>query len=610
MPASRDPRQAYTERRDRFEALRAAQARRSNRISAARLAAFLLAIACGVAAEIRPGPPFVFAAIAFLIAFVALVIHHGGIRKRERWLADLRDFNEEGLHRLDRDWAALPERPLPLEDLHGIAADLDLFGRPALAQLLGPTGTPRGRETSARWLLEGADPAEIADRQEAVKELALDNDMRESLAVHGRAAGHVHSAEITTFLDWAEEESHLQGRALAHVMSFVVPAATLLTIALGAAGIAPGTLWVIPLIVAGALTAKPGRAVRHSFDRAFGREGMFRGYPDMFASMAALSPTSARLLQLQRSLGDGEASAALCMTRLARLMHLADLRHSGLTHAIAQLLLLWDFHVYRAVERWQVRAGPRVRAWLASLAEVEALAALATLAHDHPAWSFAEIDAGPTRMLEAEALGHAMLPEGKRVDNNVTVGPPGTFLFITGSNMSGKSTLLRALGQNALLALAGGPSCARRLRLPPVTLRTSIHVQDSVVQGVSFFMAQLQRLKDVVSAADVATLPGERPVLYLLDEILAGTNSAERRVAATRVIRHLVDVKAIGAVTTHDLELGDQAELIAAAVPVHFSETVASDGAAMSMSFDYQLRPGVATSTNALRLMRMVGLDP
>jgi DNA mismatch repair ATPase MutS len=337
---------------------------------------------------------------------------------------------------------------------------------------------------------------------------------------------------------------------------------------------------------------------------------MFLGYPDMFATVGTITPACARLTQLQSALGDGDASAAVCMARLARLMHLADLRHSHLTHGIAQLLLLWDFHVYRAVERWRLRDGPRVRGWLNILAEVEVLSALATLTHDHPTWTFAEIDDGPVRMLEAEALGHAMLPESQRVDNDVTVGPPGTFLFITGSNMSGKSTLLRALGQSVLLALAGGPSCARRLRLPPVTLRTSIHVQDSVVQGVSFFMAQLQRLKDVVSAADAATLPAARSVFYLLDEILAGTNSAERRIAATRVIRHLVDVKAIGAVTTHDLELGEQAELTAAAVPVYFTETVADDGAAMSMSFDYRLRPGVATSTNALRLMRMVGLDP
>jgi hypothetical protein len=351
MPVSRDPRRTYTERRDRFETLRAAQARRSNRVSVARLAAFLIALACGVAAEIRPGPLFVIAGLGFLIAFVALVIHHGGIRRRERWLADLRDFNGEGLHRLDRDWASLPARPLPLEDQHGIAADLDVFGRPALTQLLGPTGTPRGRETCARWLLDGAQPAEIAARQEAVKELAPENDVRESLAVHGRAAGNVSSADIAAFLAWAEGAPLMQGRKLVQVLSFAVPAATILTIVLGAAGIVPGTLWILPVIVASALTARPGKQVRHAFEHAFGREGMFRGYPDMFAIMGTMSPTSARLSQLQLSLGEGEASAAVCMARLARLMHLADLRHSGLTHVIVQLLLLWDFHVHRAVER-------------------------------------------------------------------------------------------------------------------------------------------------------------------------------------------------------------------------------------------------------------------
>jgi DNA mismatch repair ATPase MutS len=190
------------------------------------------------------------------------------------------------------------------------------------------------------------------------------------------------------------------------------------------------------------------------------------------------------------------------------------------------------------------------------------------------------------------------------------VGPPGTFLFITGSNMSGKSTLLRAIGVNVTLALAGAPVCARRIRLHVVDIRTSIHVQDSLVDGVSFFMAQLQRLKDVVTAADAAAAAGARPLLYLLDEILQGTNTAERRVAATRVIRHLIDVGAIGAVTTHDLELGVTSELESAAHAVHFTESVLEEDGRVVMNFDYRLRPGIATSTNALHLMRVVGLNP
>jgi DNA mismatch repair ATPase MutS len=201
-----------------------------------------------------------------------------------------------------------------------------------------------------------------------------------------------------------------------------------------------------------------------------------------------------------------------------------------------------------------------------------------------------------------------MLPPATRVDNDVAVGPPGTVLLVTGSNMSGKSTLLRAIGLNTVLALAGGPVCARALRMPVVDLRTSIHIEDSLVRGVSFFMAQLQRMKEIVSAADASSSSNGIRVLYLLDEILQGTNTAERRIAATRVIRHLIDRGAIGAVTTHDLEIATDPALIAAADPVHFTETVEGAGGGATMSFDYLLRPGVATSTNALKLMEIVGL--
>ncbi len=601
------PSSTYIERRDRFEAQRAAEARRSNAVSAARLACFLLAIGLGVAAELRPAPMFVIGAIGFLATFIALIVWHGAIRRRERWFGMLRDLNEEGLRRLARDWDALPERPATQPDAQGVAEDLDLFGRPALAQLLGPVGTPRGRALLARWLLDGADAAELIGRQEAVRELAAMHDVREQLAAHGRTADQVRAADIDAFLAWAESPVQ-RTRPVLHVVSYVLPVVTIAAIVLSARGSVPGTLWLLPILASILLTAGPGRTARRTFRAAFTREGMFHGYPEMFEAVASSSFRSGRLRDLQDALAAGGLSAAAQMKRLARLMHLADLRSSGATYAFAQLILLWDFHVLRAVERWHEAAGGQVHRWLSALAELESLASLAALAHDHPAWAFPEFVDEP--LLEAEALGHPMLPAAMRVDNDVRVGPPGTFLFVTGSNMSGKSTLLRALGANVVLGLAGAPACARRMRLPAVDLRTSIHVQDSIVEGVSFFMAQLRRLRDVVSAADGAARPGARRVLYLLDEILAGTNSAERRVAATRVIRHLVGTGALGAVTTHDLELGEQPELSDAARPVHFTETVTGTDGDVRMQFDYRLRPGVATSTNALRLMRLVGLDP
>jgi DNA mismatch repair ATPase MutS len=243
---------------------------------------------------------------------------------------------------------------------------------------------------------------------------------------------------------------------------------------------------------------------------------------------------------------------------------------------------------------------------------VEALAALAGLAHDNPAWAFPDFAPAATA-LEARGLGHPLLPADGRVVNDVTVGPVGAFLLVTGSNMSGKSTLLRALGVNVALAGAGGPVCAGALRLPPVALWTSMRVQDSLARGVSYFMAELQRLKQIVDAARPGAAGGDgdaggRRVLYLLDEILQGTNTAERQIAARRIVLFLVERGALGAVSTHDLTLADEPAVAAVAHPVHFTETFATTADGPAMSFDYRLRPGIATSTNALRLMELVGL--
>jgi DNA mismatch repair ATPase MutS len=237
-----------------------------------------------------------------------------------------------------------------------------------------------------------------------------------------------------------------------------------------------------------------------------------------------------------------------------------------------------------------------------AIGEIDALSALAAARRDNPDWCVPGID-GPA-LYSADALGHPLIAADRRVSNDVEVGPPGTLLLVTGSNMSGKSTLLRAIGLNAVLAQAGACACAARLRLPPCDLQTSIRVQDSLELGLSYFMAALARLKGVVDAAE---RPREgRVLLYLLDEILQGTNSAERGIAVRAVARHLLDAGAIGAMTTHDLNLAGEQPLKSSARLVHFTETVDQDGV---MRFDYRLRHGIATSRNALRLMQMIGID-
>jgi DNA mismatch repair ATPase MutS len=242
-----------------------------------------------------------------------------------------------------------------------------------------------------------------------------------------------------------------------------------------------------------------------------------------------------------------------------------------------------------------------------AIGELDALSVFSQAKADNPSWCLPAIQqpaAGEEKVFAARNLGHPLIPADRRVGNDVEVGPPGTVLLITGSNMSGKSTLLRAIGLNAVLAQAGAPVCASSLRMPLLDLETSIRVQDSLEHGLSYFMAALARLKGVVDRTQQARRG--HTVMYLLDEILQGTNTAERAIAVRGVARHLLAAGAIGVMTTHDLSLAEQEPLDSAARLAHFSDTVDDHG---GMSFDYRLRPGLATSRNALRLMHLLGID-
>jgi DNA mismatch repair ATPase MutS len=266
---------------------------------------------------------------------------------------------------------------------------------------------------------------------------------------------------------------------------------------------------------------------------------------------------------------------------------------------------MWDAHCALALDRWHARSGARLPGWLDALADVDALASLGAFAHEHPGYAWPSLEAAPR--LEAKGLGHPLIADDRRVGNDVRLAGPGEAIVITGSNMSGKSTFLRAIGANAVLAGAGAPVCARSLAIGPLRVATSMRIDDSLEEGVSHFYAELRRLKAIVDRARAASTA--RPagsVLFLLDEILHGTNSRERVIGAVAVVRDLLALGALGAVTTHDVRITAlEREMPDRVTNAHFEEQVEGD----AMTFDYVLRPGVVQSSNALRLMRAVGLD-
>ena len=601
-------REHYREREERFRAGRLAADARSRRLAHARLAAFLiLAVLLWLTARAAPGQrafPAAGAALAAL-AFVVLVGWHGRVRREERRLAALERVNREAGSRIDYDWDGLPPSASPAPPDHPYAGDLDLLGPVSLWRLLGVVSSSPGRPILRGWLLAPAPPAVVRERQAAVAELAPLTDFRDALTIGARAAGNVTEADLERFISWCERAPWLSRRGWLLWVSRLVPAATLLLIILGAQRVVSPLAWAVP-VASGLLLGLWFRAALGETLRDTGaRATALNSYSTLFALIGEAKLAAPTLRALAEPFEAEAGDAAGRMRGLQRLMELAELRYSPMMHAVVHGLTLWDFHVVAAIERWRAEAGVHARQWLRSLGEIESLAAIATLKADNPSWVFPEFDEQGPAQFEAAGLGHPLIAPAVRVTNDAVVGPPGTALLITGSNMSGKSTLLRAIGLNAVLAQVGAPVCATALRLTPLRPWTSMRIQDSIAAGLSFFMAELTRLKALV---DASRIRGEPALLYLLDELLQGTNSAERQVAARTVIGHLLAQGAIGAVTTHDLELAGEPPLSSAARQFHFTETVSPEANGAAMTFDYRLRPGPATSVNALRLMEMIGL--
>ena len=604
-------REHYREREKRFGDGRLAADAHSRRLAHARLIAFLiLAVMSWLTGRAGPGDRLIPAAAAGLagLAFAVLVGWHGRVRREERRLAALEAVNRESVARVDHAWDALPASIAGAAPDHPYAADLDVFGPVSLWRLLGVVSAAPGRPILRDWLLSPALPHAVRERQAAVAELAPLTDLRDALTIGARAGGSVATTDLTRFTSWCERPPWLAPRRWLLWGSRVIPAATLLLIVLSAQRIVSPLAWILPA-AAGALLALWFRGPLGETLRDTGaRATALHSYATLFALIGGAALQAPLLRTLAAPFASADGGAAGRMRSLQRLMELAELRHSPMMHAVVHGLTLWDFHVVAAIERWRAESGIHAREWLQSLGEVEALAAIAALKADNPSWVFPELMEEGQSIFEAQALGHPLIPPSVRVANDATVGPPGSVLIITGSNMSGKSTLLRAIGLNAVLAQVGAPVCATSLRLTPLRPYTSMRIQDSIAAGLSFFMAELTRLKALVDAARASRETDSREILYLLDELLQGTNSAERQVAARTVIGHLLEQGAIGAVTTHDLELAGEPPLATAARQFHFTERVRPDAEGAVMTFDYLLRPGPATSVNALKLMEMIGL--
>ncbi len=592
------PHEGYSRRLDSIAAF-TAQCRRQDRfLGVAKLLLAVLIVCLAVwLARYHAGKIFYLGIL--VVAFIVLAVLHERLSRRLRECVRLETYYNRGIARIENRWSGAGETGERfLDPAHPYARDLDLFGQGSLFQLVNTARTRSGEQMLASWLLKAASLPEITARQQAVQALTPALDFREKLVLAGEEVRvGVHPDQL---ISWAERP---------HALNRTWIRTATISLAL---------LWLLSLVAWWQWDWGAAALFMSLFN--FGVSYRFRAR--IAAAAAGIDGAQQELLLLSAifQLIENEALAAPKLVRLR-----SALSQSGATasRAICQLskrvawynshdnwfgkvldpFVFWTPHCVVAIDAWRARHGAAIREWLDVSGEVEALSSIAAYAYEHPTDTFPEFTAtgsgGPC--LEAEALAHPLLARGSAVPNDLSLNRDLRLLVISGPNMAGKSTFVRAVGINAVLAQAGAPVCARHLILSELQVTASICILDSLQGGLSRFYAEISRLKQIyeLSSRDI-------PVLFLLDELLSGTNSYDRRLGTESFLRSVLARNAIGLVTTHDLALAEIAERFGpAAANYHFRDTF-EDG---RLHFDYRLMPGIVQTTNALLLMRSIGLD-
>lgn len=556
--------------------------------------------------------------LGLFIAFVVAAVRHQVLLRRRNDAELMHQVNTRALQRYDGNWQHFPMKGEGYgTPEHPYGHDLDLFGQGSLFQMLNVTTTWFGQQTFSQWLLQRATPEELKERQGLVADLKERLDLRQYIEREGlRIEADPREADPESFLAWVEAPNEILDKQWLWGLALIVPPWVVVSMSIwmwkvlppwfagieNPAKFAPYSAWwwLIPWFVVVGMFFLFTSVCQKNFSRVIFHERAFSLYRSLFEKIDLEEAKGQPFEAIQQSLRKQGWAPHEAMKRLQFLIDLAEVRQSPIVHLPFNLLVMWDIHCLFAMERWKKRVGPVVREWFKEVGRIEALSCLAGLAYDNPDYTFPAFADEGELIFEAKDLGHPLLPREGRVTNDFSLDADAPLALITGSNMSGKSTMLRAIGLNAVLAYTGSVVCAESLRLSMLQVGTSMRISDSLEQGVSYFMAELQRINRIVSLRE-----GEVPLLYLLDEILHGTNTRERRIAAMGIIQLLQEAQSIGCVTTHDLELAEECKALGERVQfMYFTDLIEEQ----SMTFDYHLREGICPTTNALRLLQIVGI--
>lgn len=533
----------------------------------------------------------------FAVPFVALMAYHNRLAARKDFTAELLRLNEAERRALDYDFEAFDGGGEAVDAAHPFTLDLDVFGSQSLFRSLNRTVTSAGQSLLSAWFMHPLTKrAAVLHRREAIRELAGKPDFRQrfyatGIASKGRRAGASD--------EWLKGLTHFADSSAWRVLTLLVPALWIVVAVGCTIGVLP--TWTAGLmLVAGfgvaTLPAKRVHALSQSADRM---EGVLRSYAALIARVEAETFRSEPLIALRERFAPTDtANASQIIRRLSRLIGALDQRYS-IAGLLLNLFLLRDVWIARRVECWMTRHAAQAADWFGTLAEVDALCSLGGFAFNHPDYPYPDLT-DTYFCMEGRGLGHPLIPRDRCVRNDVHIVRPPHFVVITGANMAGKSTYLRTVGVNFLLACVGLPVCAERLTVSPAPLFTSLRTADSLAAGESYFFAELKRLKQIIDR-----LQSGEWLFIILDEILKGTNSEDKRKGSLALMKQLIACGACGIIATHDLQLGALADDFPDVVENGCFE---ADMTVDTLTFSYRLRPGIARNMNACFLMKRMGI--
>lgn len=620
----------YRQKQEDLDGLIEKETQQSRKLSVARpLVAIpgLLLIGAAVFESRMPWGTWQLGAL-LLVTFLALATWHEYVRDRLDWLIQQRLFYRRMTARCERRWSDLPKlssEKTTTSFASDLSKDIDLFGDRSLFRWASLCVTDAGAQTLAEWMTQRASTETIFDRQTAVRELQQHGGWREEFwdAAIGFRGCDTSPEKIA---EWATEPPLFQKTPWVQWFSWIGPAtvsAGLLCMLVGAATHqhslfnAGFVLFLVGVTLNLLLVVSAMGRVHDVFFKIGNANRELQSLATLIGLTEKLAPQAPMLQQVQSDVSTNTVRATVALKQLRRSMSFAGIQKNPLffiPYWICQLLFLWDIRVLERLQSWRIRYGKLVPGWISGLGRLEALSCAAAIADENPDWAYPSLFASEphsqsqNRTLHVRSLAHPLLPDAARVPNDVDIDEAKPMLLVTGSNMAGKSTLLRSLGINSVLARIGSPVCCTRWSGPNVEIASSIRVQDSLQDGVSFFMAELKRLRSIVDYARAVRDNTHVPSLILLDEILQGTNSRERQIAVEHVLTQLVQLRCLVITSTHDLELANSPSIHATAQIVHFREHFEKQDDVEVMRFDYKMRPGVTPTTNALKLLELVGL--